>query len=84
MADAEHPPTKSALAARAAHDEALHAGRPTYFDPETGYLVFTSTALAERGSCCGSGCRHCPYDPIQQRRAGRPGSEAAGPPDLAL
>ena len=44
-----------------AHDAALAAGEPGYVDPVTGYLVFTSLALAERGSCCGSGCRHCPY-----------------------
>jgi len=24
-------------------------------------LVFTSAYLLRRGSCCGSGCRHCPY-----------------------
>ncbi len=84
MADAEHSPTESALAARAAHDAAVLAGRPAYVDPETSYLVFTSTALAERGSCCGSGCRHCPYDPSAQRRAGRPGSAAAGTPDPAF
>jgi hypothetical protein len=29
---------------------------------EGGYLVFTAHYLRERGYCCGSGCRHCPYD----------------------
>lgn len=44
-----------------AHDRAVREGKPTYTDPRTGYEVFTSAALAARGSCCGSGCRHCPY-----------------------
>lgn len=60
-------------AVRAAHDRAVAAGEPTYADPATGYAVFTVVALAARGSCCGSGCRHCPYPPDEQRRAGRPG-----------
>ena len=65
-------------AAQAAHEIALLAERPTYLDPSTGYVVFTSLALAARGYCCGNGCRHCPYGPDEQRRAGRPGS---WPPD---
>lgn len=43
------------------HDEAVRKGRKTYVDPATGYQVFTSLAHNERGWCCGSGCRHCPY-----------------------
>ena len=43
------------------HDEALDHGRPSYVDPATGYQVFTADHLAARGSCCESGCRHCPY-----------------------
>ena len=31
-----------------------------YFD--SGYLVFTSKYLEARGTCCGNGCRHCPYN----------------------
>ena len=58
----------------AAHDQAVAAGTPTYLDPDTGFVVFTGVALAARGYCCGSGCRHCPYDHDEQRRAGRPGS----------
>ncbi len=26
-------------------------------------VVFTALFHIERGQCCGSGCRHCPYDP---------------------
>jgi hypothetical protein len=44
-----------------AHDRALSSGEDTYLDPATGYVVLTSAYLAQRGYCCGSGCRHCPY-----------------------
>jgi hypothetical protein len=30
---------------------------------ENGLLVYTAAYLLKRGSCCGSGCRHCPYEP---------------------
>jgi hypothetical protein len=35
-------------------------------DPEDYYfegpnLVFTAAYHLKRGTCCGSGCRHCPY-----------------------
>ena len=30
---------------------------------ENGLLVFTAAHHLKRGSCCGSGCRHCPYEP---------------------
>lgn len=43
------------------HDKACRAGKTTYADPETGYSVFTEIAHKNRGWCCGSGCRHCPY-----------------------
>jgi hypothetical protein len=63
-----------AEAIAAAHDAAVRAGRQLYEDPETGAVVFTSVALAAHGACCGSGCRHCPYPPDEQRRVGRPGA----------
>lgn len=53
----------------AAHDQALAAGEPTYLDPRTGLVVLTAAALWDRGSCCRSGCRHCPFAP--GRRAER-------------
>ncbi|HUB28068.1 MAG TPA: DUF5522 domain-containing protein [Terracidiphilus sp.] len=28
---------------------------------EGPYLVFTAAYHLKRGYCCGSGCRHCPY-----------------------
>jgi len=45
----------------AAHAAALAAGAAGYRDPATGLFVHTAAALAARGWCCGSGCRHCPY-----------------------
>ena len=32
-----------------------------YIDGER--IIFTERFHIERGQCCGSGCRHCPYDP---------------------
>ena len=26
-------------------------------------VIFTALAHIKRGSCCGNGCRHCPYEP---------------------
>jgi hypothetical protein len=31
------------------------------FYREGPYVVFTEAYLRERGYCCESGCRHCPY-----------------------
>jgi hypothetical protein len=45
----------------AAHDRALAAGETGYRDPASGFLVMTAAYLAARGTCCGNGCRHCPY-----------------------
>jgi energy-coupling factor transport system substrate-specific component len=58
-----HPRPALSPAAEAAHIEAQAVGRSTYVDPESGYQVLTRAALAARGACCGSGCRHCPYPP---------------------
>jgi len=30
-----------------------------YFDGM--YMVFTANYHLKRGTCCGSGCRHCPF-----------------------
>jgi hypothetical protein len=45
----------------AAHELALSRGDIGYADPRSGLFVLTAGFLAARGSCCGSGCRHCPY-----------------------
>jgi hypothetical protein len=31
------------------------------FYMERGRMVFTGQFLRKRGTCCESGCRHCPY-----------------------
>jgi hypothetical protein len=54
----DHPARSEILAA---HDAAMTAGETGYFDPLSGLFVLTAAYLAERGSCCDSGCRHCPY-----------------------
>lgn len=45
----------------AAHAAALAAGDSGYLDPSTGLFVMTAQTLLDRGSCCESGCRHCPW-----------------------
>ena len=54
----DHPLRAEILAA---HTAALAARRAGYPDPGTGLFVLTAGFLAERGTCCGRGCRHCPY-----------------------
>ena len=44
------------------HDAAVAAGEVGYLDADTGLFVLTAAYLAARGECCGSGCRHCPYE----------------------
>ncbi|MFM8855634.1 MAG: DUF5522 domain-containing protein [Actinomycetota bacterium] len=43
------------------HDVAMNEKRPSYRDPVSALSVFTAHFLADRGYCCESGCRHCPY-----------------------
>jgi hypothetical protein len=56
--DPNHPKRRVILAA---HRAAVAAGADSYTDPVSGFAVFTAAYLAERGTCCESGCRHCPY-----------------------
>ncbi|MBK5279669.1 MAG: hypothetical protein JJE09_12485 [Bacteroidia bacterium] len=35
---------------------------------EKGLFVFTSDYLLKRGTCCESGCRHCPYGFKKERK----------------
>lgn len=53
-----HPRRAEILAAHAAALAGRAAGYP---DPDTGLFVLTAGFLAARGTCCGRGCRHCPY-----------------------
>jgi hypothetical protein len=32
-----------------------------YYLDENGNVVFTAAYHSNRGTCCGNGCRHCPY-----------------------
>ncbi|GAA4703268.1 DUF5522 domain-containing protein [Phytohabitans rumicis] len=54
----DHPYRKEIIAA---HDAALASDEPGYLDPQTGLFVLTAAFLANRGTCCARGCRHCPY-----------------------
>lgn len=40
-------------------DVSLKEGMDYYLDH--GLMVFTAAFLQNRGYCCESGCRHCPY-----------------------
>lgn len=44
-----------------AHDAAVAAGQQGYLDPDTGLFVMTAHYLRDKGPCCNSGCRHCPW-----------------------
>jgi hypothetical protein len=50
------PPDQPRPATKPAADELA-----SYF--EHGLVVYTAAFHLNRGSCCGSGCRHRPYDP---------------------
>jgi hypothetical protein len=44
----------------------LVEGLDYYF--EDGLMVFTAHFLRQRGYCCESGCRHCPYGFVKPSR----------------
>lgn len=47
----------------------LKVGEDYYFDGP--YMVFTAEYHLKRGTCCHSGCRHCPYrEPSQLEKPG--------------
>ncbi len=45
----------------AAHAAAVERGEHSYRDPTSELVVLTRLAHLQRGTCCESGCRHCPY-----------------------
>jgi hypothetical protein len=47
------------------HREELKEGEDYYY--EGPYMVFTEQYHLKRGSCCNSGCRHCPYKSAPKR-----------------
>uniref|UniRef100_A0A8D0KXF7 Uncharacterized protein n=1 Tax=Strix occidentalis caurina TaxID=311401 RepID=A0A8D0KXF7_STROC len=42
----------------------FQVGQQTSADPLTGYLVLSEGARLQRGKCCGSACRRCPYEQV--------------------
>jgi hypothetical protein len=49
---------------------ALIEGVDFYYEGD--FMVFTEKFLRERGYCCESGCRHCPYDFRKEQRSDVP------------
>jgi len=45
---------------------------------EDGLIVFTAAYHLKRGTCCGSACRHCPYNHINVPPDQRPAPDATG------
>jgi len=64
---ARKAPVEAAASFAALHARACALGQLSYVDPETGFRVFTQLGLERRGTCCGCGCRHCPYGHAQVR-----------------
>ncbi|XP_031164338.1 uncharacterized protein C1orf53 homolog [Sander lucioperca] len=56
--------TEEEMTIHRAHREACEAKKQMYVDPSSGYKVFTEYAHLQRGKCCGSACRHCPYGQV--------------------
>ena len=50
------------------------------FYREGPYVVFTEKFLRERGYCCESGCRHCPYGFRRDQRSDVPSGDPTEPP----
>ncbi|MGF1633529.1 MAG: DUF5522 domain-containing protein [Phycisphaerae bacterium] len=42
-----------------------------YSTDSAGRIVMSAAYLLSRRTCCGSGCRNCPYPPDVQQAAGR-------------
>ena len=51
----------------------LEEGIDFYY--EGPYMVFTEKYLRDRGYCCESGCRHCPYGFRRDQRRDVPGED---------
>ncbi|KAK9519531.1 hypothetical protein VZT92_022256 [Zoarces viviparus] len=56
--------TEEEVVIHRAHTEAREAKKQMYVDPSSGYKVLTEYAHLQRGTCCGSACRHCPYGQV--------------------
>lgn len=55
-------PTAADAASGSASGPVTTPSQPDFY-LENGNVVFTAAYHVRRGTCCGSGCRHCPYDP---------------------
>ena len=55
---------------------------PDDYYMENGLMVLTERYHLRRGSCCGDGCRHCPYDHVGVPQPYR--EPLAGAPELPL
>ena len=71
--DPDHPLYELIMAA---HERSIELDTYGYRDPQSGLLVFSAKYLWDRGYCCDTGCRHCPYvgrpnaaDLVEERRA---------------
>ena len=64
-----------------AHRAAIENDEPMYTDPFTRLSVFTEATHLERGTGCGSGCRHCPYGHVNVRA--KPAAARRPPPKPA-
>lgn len=49
---------------------ALIEGIDFYYEGD--FMVFTEKFLRDRGYCCESGCRHCPYGFEKEKRSDVP------------
>ena len=43
------------------------SSEPDFYKDENGRFVMTESFHIKRGSCCGSKCKHCPYDPMYDK-----------------
>ena len=61
----------------------LPALSPEDYYMDGTYLVFTAAYHLKRGYCCGSGCRHCPYDSANATASSKSegGAHSVPPPD---
>lgn len=41
--------------------------KPDFYTDDNGRIVMTEEYHIKRGSCCGSHCKHCPYEPMSER-----------------
>ncbi|HEX4945275.1 MAG TPA: DUF5522 domain-containing protein [Blastocatellia bacterium] len=60
----------------------LTEGKDFYW--EGAYVVFTAEYHLRKGQCCGSGCRHCPYEPRWTKGTTTPAAEYSTPPANTL